>query len=399
MSAKKILYVATVVKTHIMEFHIPYLKMLKEEGWETAVAARNDYENPADCMIPYCDKYFDIAFERNPFRPQNLSAYKQLKEIIDREGYDIVHCHTPVGGVLGRLASIAARKKGTKVIYTAHGFHFYKGAPLVNWLLYYPVERWLAKYTDVLITINKEDYARAQKFKAKKVCHVPGVGIDFERFYPNQKKREKTRAALKIKEDDFALLSVGELIKRKNHDIILDAIASIKRNRSELYQRIRYFVCGRGVLETKLKQKAVDLGIEGHVTFLGFRSDMPEIYNAADLFVFMSYQEGLPVALMEAIACGLPVVCSKIRGNIDLLKPDVHRIFASNDAESISADVIKIMLNIVNPDGRNHVVMKQDGQFELRNILLEVANIYNTLMDSASIKPQLCLENSNDEKG
>lgn len=191
---KKVLFVATVVKTHIMEFHIPYLKMFKEMGWETAVAARNDYENPADCVIPYCDTYYNIPFERNPLKPGNLKAYKELKHIIDEGEYDIIHCHTPVGAMLTRLAAKQARKKGTKVFYTAHGFHFYKGAPAINWILYYPVEKWLSRYTDVLITINKEDFERAKTFRAGKVCYVPGVGIDLKKFnvgYVNKEQKRK----------------------------------------------------------------------------------------------------------------------------------------------------------------------------------------------------------------
>lgn len=158
-AVKKVLFVATVVKTHIMEFHIPYLKMFKEHGWETAVAARNDYENPDDCVIPYCDSYYDIPFERSPIKPGNITSYKKLKKIIGEGAYDILHCHTPVGAMIARLAAIKARKKGTRVIYTAHGFHFFKGAPLLNWLIYFPVE-WICSFlTDTLITINQEDYA------------------------------------------------------------------------------------------------------------------------------------------------------------------------------------------------------------------------------------------------
>ena len=179
---KKVLFVATVVKTHIMEFHIPYLKMFKEMGWNTAVASRNDYENAEDCQIPFCDDYYNVPFERSPIKLSNLKAYKELKKLINNGDYDIIHCHTPVGAMLARLAARRARKRGTKVIYTAHGFHFYKGAPIINWLLYYPVERFLARYTDVLITINKEDYERAQKFRAKKVCFVHGVGVDTSKF-------------------------------------------------------------------------------------------------------------------------------------------------------------------------------------------------------------------------
>lgn len=155
---KKVLFIATVVKHHIMAFHIPYLELFRKNGYEVHVAAKNDYENKEECNIPFCNKLFDLPFERSPMKQNNIYVYKELKNIIHSNNYNIIHCHTPVGGALGRLAARNAQEKGTKVIYTAHGFHFFKGAPLINWLAYYPVERWLARYTDVLITINKEDY-------------------------------------------------------------------------------------------------------------------------------------------------------------------------------------------------------------------------------------------------
>ena len=182
----KVLFVATVVKTHIMEFHIPYLQMFKDAGWETAVAARNDYEDKEECVIPYCDSYYDIPFARNPLQVSNIKAYQSLKTVMNEGNYDIVHCHTPVGGVLGRLAAKDIKGMKPKVIYTAHGFHFFKGAPLLNWVIYYPIEHWMSRYTDVLITINKEDYERAKCFKSKELHFVSGVGIDLEKFAPSQ---------------------------------------------------------------------------------------------------------------------------------------------------------------------------------------------------------------------
>lgn len=338
----RVLFVATVVKTHIMEFHIPYLQMFKDEGWETAVAARNDYEEPSDCRIPYCDDYYDIPFARNPLHPSNVEAYKKLKKVIDEGNYDIIHCHTPVGGMLGRFAARHAKKRGTKVVYTAHGFHFFKGAPLLNWLVYYPAERWMAHYTDDLITINKEDYNRAQNFKAKRVHYVPGVGIDLEKFAPpadaaeRQREKDEKRRELMLKPEDFVILSVGELIKRKNHEVVIRAIAQIKQQSEETYNRLQYLICGRGVLEHELKQLTHNLDIEEHVHFLGYRSDICQICHASDLFVFMSFQEGLPVALMEAMACGLPVVCSDIRGNQDLVTNRENGILSENTPEAVS---------------------------------------------------------------
>jgi len=338
---KKVLFAATVVKTHIMEFHIPYLKMFKEAGWETAVASRNDYANPADCMIPYCDIFYDVPFVRNPFHPKNLAALRQLKKIIDSGGYDIIHCHTPVGAMLTRIAARKARKRGTTVIYTVHGLHFYTGAPPVNWLLYYPEERLLAHWTDILITINKEDYERAKHFKAGRVEYVPGVGIDLNRFCAGEGvDREKKREELGLAPDEFVLLSVGELIARKNHRVVLEAL-KLLREQGRL-EGIRYVICGSGKLEGELKALASAYRLDGTVSFLGYRTDVNEIYRCCDLFVFMSFQEGLPVALMEAMATGLPVVCTDIRGNNDLIENGKSGEIIGNSAGELADAIMKM---------------------------------------------------------
>lgn len=310
---KRILYVATVVRMHIMEFHIPYLKALKEMGWETSVAAKNDYEDGKDCSIPYCDNYYDIPFERSPMNVRNFKAYRKLKQIIEGGGYDVVHCHTPVGAALTRLAARKARKKGCQVIYTAHGFHFYKGAPLRNWLIYYPVE-WICSWmTDVLISINEEDYRRAKKhLHAKKTVYVPGVGIDLERISKARADRKQKRKEISVPEEAFLLLSVGELSVRKNHRLVLKALRMLEN------ENIYYVICGQGVMEKELRGLANKYGLAGRVRLLGYRGDVPELYKAADLFVFPSLQEGLPVALMEAMACGIPCIAGDIRGNRDL---------------------------------------------------------------------------------
>ena len=334
MKSPCVLYVATVVKTHIMQFHVPYLKMLKDEGWSTAVAARNDYDDPKDCKIPYCDRYFDIPISRNPFEFTNIRAYKQLKKIINQGDYDIIHCHTPMGATLARLAARKARKRGTKVIYTAHGFHFYKGAPFINWLIYYPVERILAHLTDVLVTINNEDYERAKKFKAGKIEYIPGVGIDTGKFRPDYVDKSDKRAELGLSDDSFVLLSVGELTKNKNHRLVLDALGVLKSIGK--LDNIHYIVCGSGALYTSLELYAEALGIQEHVLFLGYRYDVNEIYNASDVFVFMSYREGLPLSMIEAMASGLPIICSKIRGNIDLVEDDLSAIVIENDASALA---------------------------------------------------------------
>jgi len=370
---KKALFVATVVKTHIMTFHIPYLKMLKEMGFETAVAARNDYENPEDCVIPYCDNYYDIPFERSPLKTANLKAYKALKRIIDEGDYDIIHCHTPVGAMLTRLAALRARKRGTKVIYTAHGFHFYKGAPLINWLLYFPVEWFLARFTDALITINKEAYSRAQKLAAKKVYYVPGVGIDTKKFAVSDEVRQENRMVIRnefgIPEDATVLLSVGELIPRKNHRVVIEAISQIDND--NLY----YIICGRGPLMESLKELAHSLDISNRVILTGFRNDIADFFSASDVFIFPSLQEGLPVAVMEAMASGLPVVCSNIRGNTDLAN-DPRYLFNPANTNDLK-NALKTALDDLSGCVQKRTTTEYIEQFSVERLTNNLRDVYS----------------------
>ena len=311
---KKVLFVATVVRLHINMFHKRYIRWFHEQNWQVDVAANNDYENKEECIIPYCDHFYCLPFERSPLKIGNLEAYRQLKKLLDSEKYDIVHCHTPMGSVITRLAATSARKHGTKVIYTAHGFHFYKGAPALNWLVYYPIERILAHRTDMLITMNDEDYARARKFRAKRVEKVHGVGLDLNKFVKaTPEEKEKIRKALKLNEHDIFSISVAQLIKRKNHIVLLRAVAELQNPNFHL------FICGDGVQKNELMEEAKELGIQQQIHFLGFRQDVYKLCSSADLFMFASLQEGLPVAIMEAMACRLPIIASKIRGNTDLI--------------------------------------------------------------------------------
>lgn len=362
----KVLFIATVVKTHIMEFHIPYLKMFKDMGWETAVAARNDFEDPADCVIPYCDKYYDIHFERNPFKPQNITAYRQLKHIIDTEGYDIIHCHTPVGGVIGRMASAGARAHGSKVFYTAHGFHFFHGSSPVSWILYYPVERFFARLTDVLITINTEDYQTARNFKAGRIEYTPGVGVDTDKIMHGvQSGREAKRRELGIPLDAKVLLSVGEVNKNKNHRVIIEALKD--------FDSTWFVLCGRGPLLEDLKNLASEYRLEDRIIFAGYRTDVADFYNMADVFVFPSYREGLPVALMEAMASGLRCVASRNRGTNDLL-PDSKLRFNPADVKEL-----KEKLRIALTEDCSEEIRKNKEhltKFDIKNVLELTRKLY-----------------------
>lgn len=332
---KKFLMTATV-PSMIGQFNMENIKLLLEMDYEVHVACNFEdrsvwtEERVSEFKKQLTNmgvKKIQIEYARTPYDiPKLVRSYSELKKLIQREKYTCLHCHTPVAGMIARLA---AKGTETKVIYTAHGFHFYKGAPLQNWLLYYPVEKWLSRYTDVLITINKEDYQRAKKkFHAKETKYIPGVGIDVEKIQAVQVDRVKKRAELGIGKDDFLMLSVGELSKRKNHQIVIEALAKLKD------KRIKYIICGQGPLKDKLEQMAEKLGVKDQLFLLGFRTDVIEICKSSDLFVFPSRQEGLPVALMEAMASGLPCVVSRIRGNTDLIE-DAGCLFETKHAESL----------------------------------------------------------------
>ena len=372
---KKVLFVATVVKTHIMQFHVPYLEMFRQMGWETAVAARNDYEDPKDCVIPHCDTYYDIPFERFPLKPANLRAYRQLKAVIEEGDYDIIHCHTPVGAMVARLAAIDARKRGTRVIYTAHGFHFFKGAPLLNWLLYYPVEWLLAGLTDVLITINREDYALAQKrLHPGRLVYVPGVGIDTTRFRhqnldPGEKRRE-----LGFAEEDFLLLTVAEMTKNKNHSTVLKALALLKQEPE--FDRMHYLIVGRGENRSALEEETDRLGLRDHVHFLGYRNDIGDLCSSCDLFAFMSFREGLSVALMEAMACGMPTVCSQIRGNTDLIENGVEGILPENTPSAVAEAILTLCREPETRAALGAAAAKKIEVFDAKNVHKTMKEIY-----------------------
>ena len=375
MERKRVLFTATVVKQHIMTFHVPYLRMFQEMGWETAVAASNDYDNPSELNIPHCDTYYELPFERAPWKAGNIRAYRELKKIIQQGNFDIIHCHTPVGAMVTRLAANSARKRGTKVIYTAHGFHFHKGSSLVSWLAYYPVEWVLAHLTDVLLTMNQEDYQLAKKkMHARRVEYVPGVGIDTGRFASNGEDRQEKRRALGFREEDFLILTVAEMNKNKNQSMVLKALACLKETPE--FENMRYLICGMGDYQSVLQQEAKDLGVLDHVQFMGYRKDIPDIYRCSDLFAFMSYREGLPVALMEAMSSGLPTVCSAARGNTDLIEDGVQGHIVENAPEALAQAILEMYRNPQLRQQYGAAAVEKVKQFDNENVHKVMKEIY-----------------------
>ena len=311
----------------IDQFNMPNIKLLLELGYKVEVACNfikgstcsdKKIEDLKKTLADLGVECHQVDFARNVLKvTENLKAYRQTRRLVKEHHYDLIHSHSPIGGLMSRIAARDMRKKGTKVIYTAHGFHFFKGAPLKNWLIFYPIEKFSSRWTDVLVTITHEDYLLAQKkMDAQKVVYVPGVGIDTAKFLPGddyETIRTVKRKELGIDENDILMLSVGELNKNKNHEVMLRAMAELGD------KRIKYVVAGRGALAEYLNGLATNLGIAEQVQLLGFRTDVMELFKAADVFVHPSFREGLSVAVMEAMASGLPVICSRIRGNTDLI--------------------------------------------------------------------------------
>ena len=336
---KKVLFVATITG-HIKSFHIPYLKWFKEQGYEVHVASNGNEQ------IEYCDKHYNLPFERFPLRKNNIKTYRELKKIINENKYEIIHCHTPVGGVLTRLAAKKARKKGTRVIYTAHGFHFYKGAPLLNWLIYYPIEKWLSKYTDCLITINTEDYELAKKKfrKCKKIEFVRGVGIDIDKFESklHTEEKNKLKDKLNLKYDDFILIEVGELNKNKNQIMAIEAMKElIKTNKN-----IKLLLVGKGKLENFYNEKIKEYHLQENVYNLGYRKDIPDLMKISNILLSLSYREGLPVNVMEAMASGLPIIATDCRGNRDLIRNNENGyIIRNNDIADLKEKIMFLLKN------------------------------------------------------
>jgi glycosyltransferase involved in cell wall biosynthesis len=328
----RILYVTTIGST--MNFFNSFIKVLLEEGHTVDIATNAQTSQVPACYREWGCTIYQIDTSRSPISVGNLKAIKQIRDIVDTNRYDIVHCHTPLAAMSTRFACMKSRRKGTRVLYTAHGFHFYKGAPLKNWLLFYPVEKICARFTDVLITINQEDYIFAKRhLKAKRIEYVSGVGVDLKRFGEVTTEKQIKRSELGIPEDKVLLFSIGELNENKNHETIIRAIANMD---------VHYMIAGTGKLQVYLQRVIDELMLGDRVKLLGFRNDIGQLCKAADIFVFPSFREGLPVSVIEAMASGLPCVASKIRGNMDLVAAEGGFLCAPDDVHGF-ANAIKTL--------------------------------------------------------
>lgn len=338
----KILLTATV-QSHICQFHKPLVAMLHNAGCQVHVAARDNLAEKNGLKLDFADKVFDVPFARSPKSTDNIKAFKQLKEIIAEENYDVVHCNTPMGGIVTRLAARRARKSGTKVFYTAHGFHFYNGAPKKNWLVYYPVEKIFSKITDKIITISKEDYNLASKKFSCQVAHIHGVGANSSKFSVlDDAEKTALKIALGFDVNTKIILNVGELLPNKNQKSAILAMEKIKEN----YPNCKLLIAGNGKEKENLEDLIKEKNLEDTVVLLGYTTELQKYMNIADVLMACSYREGLGMNLIEAMLCKKPIVASDNRGHRELVvNQKTGFIVPATDVYSYADAVLKLLQN------------------------------------------------------
>lgn len=371
---KKVLLVATV-QSHIAQFHKPLINLLKEKGYEVHVAAKDNLAEKNGLKLDEPDKIFNIPFDRSPLSKNNLIAYHDLNRILSENKYDVVHCNTPMGGVVTRLAANKYRKSGTKVFYTAHGFHFYKGAPKKNWVIYYPIEKILSRFTDKLITITKEDFKLAKDNFRTDVVHIHGVGVNTEKFFPYKEDEIlKLRSELGYDKKDFLLICVGELNKNKNQSTVVKAISEL----ANVIPNIKLLLAGNGPMENELRSLVNQLNISDKIIFLGYTTELQKYINISDALITASYREGLPLNVMEAMLCSKPIIASYNRGHIELVKENVNGfLYKANDSRKLK-DIISQLYNNIelrNQFGKNgHEII---SSYTFDSVIKELKEIYN----------------------
>ncbi|MBQ7726339.1 MAG: glycosyltransferase family 4 protein [Clostridia bacterium] len=373
----KVLLTATV-QSHICQFHRPLVELLHAHGYEVHVAAKDNLAEKNGLKLDFVEKVWDVPFSRSPKSMDHVKAYRCLKKLIDEGGYDIIHCNTPMGGIVTRLAARKARKKGTKVYYTAHGFHFYEGAPFKNWLFYYPVEKFFANhFTDKLIVISDADLktAKAHGFRLP-MYRIHSVGINSKKYYPRGEE-EKTllRQTLGIGTERFVALCTGELNRNKNQIKLLSAVSQIVKE----VPQFELLLAGNGPEQEHLEAYIAGHHLENHVRLIGYRTDLETYLTLSDIAISVSIREGLGINLIEAMACGKPVIASDNRGHREFVRNGQNGYLLGDDSFSANiAAVIKEMYN----DAEQIKKMSEQAENDAKQyldvqVMKELADIYS----------------------
>lgn len=369
----RVLLTATV-QSHICQFHKPLVEVLHKHGCEVHVAARDNLAEKNGLKLDFADKVYDIPFARSPASPNNLRAYRKLKRILAQEHYDVIHCNTPMGGIVTRLAAQKARKKGTRVFYTAHGFHFYKGAPKKNWIVFYPIEKWFARMTDKLITITAEDYALASESFSCSVERIHGVGVDEARYYPvNAEEKLRLRNEMGFGPEQKILLCIGELLPNKNQKMAIRMMRKIV----EQYPDALLLLAGNGPEKENLDREITTCGMEGNVQMLGYCTHLQDYQHIADVLVSCSHREGLPLNIVEAMLSGTPVVATDNRGHHELIRDGKNGFLVpQDDADTMTACVLSLLKDTKLADSFRAAALEWAQVYGFRNVKKELEKIY-----------------------
>ncbi len=373
---KKLLFVANVAKEHVNKFHIPFIKTLTDNGWQVDVACVHDED------VPYCNRQYDMVYSRNTLSFDTLKGIVQLRKILKETQYDVIHCQTPTGGVVARVSSIGLQNKPV-ILYSAHGFHFYKGSSKISWLVFYPVEKILSKFTDCLITTNEEDYELASKrFYTKVIKNVHGPGVNVEKFKlsgdePREAIRDRVRKSLSIANDDILLTYVAELIPNKNQLSLLDMLETLIAE----YPNAKLMLVGPDHYDGQVQRKAQEMGLSDNVIFTGWRSDVPDLIAASDFAVPASKREGLGLNIIESMAGGIPVVAYDNRGHRDIIESGVNGYIVENGNYKEMASIISTLIK--NSKHRDEIVTNaflSIEKYDISSVLKELQKIYEEVV-------------------
>ena len=369
----RVLLTATV-QSHICQFHKPLVEVLHAHNCEVHVAARNNLAEKNGLKLDFVDKVFDIPFSRSPKSPDNLKAEKLLKKIINEGQYDVIHCNTPMGGIITRIAAKQARKNGARLIYTAHGFHFYEGAPKKNWMVFYPIEKYFSRKNDTLITITKEDYRLAKEKFHCQVAHIHGVGVDEKRYFPvDEEKKRRLRQQMGYGENQKLLLCVGELLPNKNQKMAIRAMKYI----IEQYPDAVLFIAGNGPEKDNLEAEIKACDVENNVKMLGYCTHLQDYQHIVDALMSCSYREGLPLNIVEAMLSGTPVVASINRGHKELIQDgETGFLVSANDDKAMADRVLRLLGDEVHAKEISHSAYQYAMDYSFTAVKKELELIY-----------------------
>ena len=354
----------------IWQFLIPHIKHLQSLG------------NTVECVCSKTGFWFDelkdkfgftmheIDFARSPLKLKNFKSYKKLKELQKQQKFDLIYCQQPVGGLMGRLLG---KKFKVPVIYVAHGFHFLKGNSKLKNFVFKTIEKKLAKYTDILITINEEDFEASKNWKAKFKYKISGIGFDINKYDNSEFDKQQFKNELGLK-DEFVVLTVAEYSPGKNYGTMLNTIAKLSD------KNVKLISCGKGKCEDEIRSQIKELGIDDKVSLLGYRKDINKIMQISDVFFLPSHREGLCLSMIEAMNFGLPIVTSNVRGCKDLVVENENGFIGEkNDFEYYAKVIKQLMENKDLKEAMSERSKQLAPNYSIENVKHELEEIYKKL--------------------